>query len=110
MNKITLYQLPIDENETHNLSEIKELIEANSTLFVDSVLSTYGGDSRYSFVDDSFKVSSIVNGFVEFTCQVNFYAGCADQNETFDEDGSFEYEIEEGHLVFELDETVWRTE
>lgn len=110
MNKIVHYKLPLTEGGINNLNEISALIEDNSILFESAVLSTYGGDSRYSFLDDSFKVSSIVNGFVEFTCQVNFYAGCADQNDTFDESGSFEFEIEEGHLVFELDETVWRTE
>lgn len=110
MTNLKAYTLTIPEGASIDHQQIKAIIERNASLFNDFILSEYGGDARYSVFDESFKVTALADDFFEFTVQVQFFAGCADQNDVFDVDKNVDYEIEENQLSFELDETVWRTE
>ncbi|MEN4767308.1 hypothetical protein [Duffyella gerundensis] len=110
MQKIKTYTISIKDTDSSDLGEIKKVFEENASLFNAHFLSTYGGDARYSVIAGSFKVIGITEDFLEFTAQINFFAGCNDQNEVFDVDSCIDYEIDEDQITFELDETVWHTE
>lgn len=110
MSNIQTHTIPIPDGISSDLTKIKDVIEEHSSKFDDYILSAYSGDARYSVFDGSFEVTSISEDFFEFTAQVQYYAGCAGQNDVFDVDGSVEYQIENDQLSFELDETVWRYE
>ncbi|MDF7627699.1 hypothetical protein PUG46_00280 [Erwiniaceae bacterium L1_55_4] len=109
MPKLKTYKVPFDLAAT-NLDAIKKAIESKAIVFDDLVLSSYGGDARYSVFHDSFEVTSVTDSTFEFTVQVQYFAGCADQNDVFDFDEVVDYTIEDNQIVFELDETVWHQE
>ncbi|WP_313109597.1 hypothetical protein [Atlantibacter sp.] len=104
---IKTYEFPLDGNNSSNLTALKNIIEANSDNFEDFLLTDFGGDSRYSVIEGSFEVTNISDGFFEYSTEVNFYAGCADMNDTSTITGTMEYEIQNNSIVIELDETVW---
>lgn len=110
MSNIKTHVIPIPDGIAPDLTKVKELLEEHSSKFDDYILSAYSDDARYSVFDGSFEVTSITEDFFEFIAQVQYYAGCAGQNDVFDVDGSVEYQIDNGNLSFELDETVWRYE
>lgn len=104
------YTLPFQSGAPEDLKQVAAIFEENASLFDDHILSSYGGDARYSVLDGSFEVVSLTEDFLEFTAQVNFYSGCSDQNEVFDVEGSVDYALQDGNITFELDETVWHSE
>lgn len=109
MPKLQTYEIPY-ELDAANLESIKKAIESKASLFDDLILSSYGSDARYSVFHDSFEITAITDSTFEFTVQVQFFAGCSDQNDVFDFDDVVDYEIEDNKIVFELDETVWHQE
>lgn len=110
MQELKIYEIPLNDGDIEDLEKIKEAIEDNSHLFDDFILSRYGGDARYSVFDDSFSVSSISDDFFVINVQVQFYAGCSDQNGLDDVEECIKYENVGDVLTFELDETVWHQE
>lgn len=109
MTKLQTYEIPF-EHDPSNLDAVKVAIERQASLFDDLILSSYGGDARYSVFHDSFEITAITDNTFEFTAQVQYFAGCSDQNDVFDFDDVVDYEIAENKIVFELDETVWHQE
>ncbi|MEW5288328.1 hypothetical protein ABW286_03880 [Erwinia papayae] len=107
MKKSQLYSLDLNGASPE---EIRELLEKNESIFENSVLSVYGDDMRYSFVRGSLRINIISENFAEYRCDVNFFAGCSDQNETFSVTWNFKYKIEDEHIVIELDESEWNQE
>ncbi|MCX8958051.1 hypothetical protein EHW66_02270 [Erwinia psidii] len=107
MTKMTTYRIPLDGTDAEDPEGIRALFENNAGMFEEALLSSYAGDIRYSMLHKTFQVSSLSPGLIKYRCQLNFYAGCTDQNETFDEAGSVAYQIEDNQIVFALDETIW---
>lgn len=105
--KTTQYVFPLNGCSSTNLNALKEIIESNADDFDDFLLSDFGGDARYSVIDGSFEITKIDDGFLEYTAEINFYAGCADMDDTSTINGNMDYEIENGSIVIELDESVW---
>ncbi|AXF74959.1 hypothetical protein LU631_08450 [Erwinia tracheiphila] len=107
VNKMTVYRIPLGNSKSGDLEGAKTLFENNEKMFENTLLSKYAEDYRYFMLHETFTVLSVTHDMIEYTCKLNFYAGCTDQNETFDEHASVRYRIEDDHIVFELDETVW---
>ncbi|HEM8673202.1 TPA: hypothetical protein U2Q59_000818 [Enterobacter hormaechei] len=107
MQQIKNHKIPLDGTNPTDLNALKDIIESNSYMFEEYLLTDFGGDARYSVVDGSFEITAIAEGFFEYTAEINFYAGCADMNDTSSVNGTMEFEIEDGNIIFELDETVW---
>lgn len=100
----------IDLNGIHptNLEAVQGLLESNSHLFEDFFLARFGGDASYSVIDGSFEVTGIGEGFFEYEVGINFYAGCRNMNESFENTGMIEYEVRDGRIYIEVDEAVWK--
>lgn len=110
MKKMTKYQILLGDTDPQDPEAIKTCVEHHAEMFENALLSTYSNDSRYFMLRETFNVLSVLDNFIEYSCQLNFYAGCSDKNETFEEHGRVRYQIEENKIVFELDETVWHPE
>lgn len=107
MHQIKSYELPLNGKNPSDLNALKDIIESNADKFNEYLLTDFGGDARYSVIDGSFEITSIAEGFFEYKVQINFYAGCADMDDTSTVDGSMDFEIEDNSIIIELDETVW---
>lgn len=102
------YEIDLNGVDPANLDAVTELLESNSHLFDDYVLARYGGDASYSVIDGSFEVTGIGEDFFEYEVGINFFAGCRDMNNSFENTGTIEYEVRDGRLHIEVDEAVWR--
>ncbi len=107
MQQITNHQIPLSGTNSLDLNVLKDIIESNAGAFDEHLLTGFGGDARYSVIDGSFEIKSIAEGFFEYTAEINFYAGCADMDDTSTINGTMEFEIEDDKIIIELDETVW---
>lgn len=107
MQQITTHQIPLNGTSPSDLNTLKGIIESNAGVFDEHLLTGFGGDARYSVIDGSFKITMIAEGFFEYTAEINFYAGCADMDDTSTINGTMEFEIEGDNIIIDLDETVW---
>ena len=107
MQQIRNYELPLYGTNPTDLNALKVIIESNADKFDEYLLTGFGGDARYSVIDGSFEVTTIAEGFIEYTAEINFYAGCADMDDTSTINGTMDFEIEDDSIILELDETVW---
>ncbi len=107
MQQITTHQIPLYGTNPSDLNALKDIIESNAGSFDEHLLTGFGGDARYSVIDGSFEITVIAEGFFEYTAEINFYAGCADMDDTSTINGTMEFEIEDDNIIIELDETVW---
>lgn len=101
------YEISLNGIEHNDLDAIKDLIESNSHIFEPYFLSGYGGDAQYSIIDGSFEVIEIGVGFFECSMGINYYAGCRNLNNNHEDQNMFEYEIKDGKIHIEIDETIW---
>jgi len=101
------YRLPLNGTASSNLRAISEIIETNSGIFDNYLLSRYGDDSRYTVVDGSFEVTDIGEDIFSFTAEIEYYAGCPDINFEDTVNDQLEYEIIDSDIVINLDETSW---
>lgn len=98
---------PLHGVSPSNLRAISEIIETNSAIFDNYLVSGYGDDSRYQVVDGSFEVLDIGDEIFSYTAEIEYYAGCPDINFEDTVNGQLEYEIVDGNLVITIDETPW---
>ncbi|CFR18190.1 hypothetical protein [Yersinia frederiksenii] len=110
MTGIKTYEIPLNGINESDLESIKTLIESNAEIFKKDVLAKYGGDARYSLVDGSFEVIGISDEHIDFICLINFFSGCRDLNRTDPAEGQSGYYIENGNIIFDIDESIWEVE
>lgn len=110
MSDVKNYLIPLNGISPEDNVALKALFEAHSTLFDGAILSAYGGDVRYAVVDGTFSVTSLLDGQVDYQCQVNYFAPCHDQNDFFQVQGRADYEIEAGNVNLKVDETLWNVD
>lgn len=101
------YEISLNGSNPNNLETIKDILESNAHLFDKHLLADYGGDTRYSVMDGSFEVTEIGEEFFNFEAAINFFAGCSDLNDSSAVDGQLPYEVRNGSIHIEVDETVW---
>lgn len=102
------YLIPLNGVDPKNLEAIKGLLETHSSMFENYFLAGYGGDASYSVIDGSFEVISIGEDYFEYEVGINFFAGCRDMNDSHEDTGLIDYEIRDGEIHIELDDSVWR--
>lgn len=110
MSKKVQYEFDITGVSDGDLNALKGIIEASPSVFEDSVMSSFGGDARYTYESDSFKVTEIYDGEFIIEVDVSYFEGCKDKDDCNAVELSVSYEIVGSKMIFELDETVWRTE
>ena len=102
------YVIPLNGVDPKNLEAIKMLLEMSSEKFEDYFLAGYGGDASYSVIDGAFEVTSIGEDYFEYEVGINFFAGCRDMNDSHEDTGLIDYEVRDGSIHIELDDSVWR--
>lgn len=110
MRKVEQYSLEIPSDTPKTFEGLKSFIESMPEVFEEAVMSQYAHDQRYSYFSDNFEVVDIDEGSFTFEVDVQYYEGCKGKDDVTLECMTVEYEIKEGCLEFELDETVWRTD
>lgn len=110
MGQIKKYAIPLNGIPAADIAALKRVLEAHAALFNAAILSAYGGDIRYSVMDNSFTVTDISGGRIDYLCQVNYFAPCNDQNDFFQATGSAYYKIANDEIVLELDEKLWNVD
>lgn len=107
MDNIKKHTIYLGGGDVKDTVFLKQTIEGHASLFDRAILSTYGGDTRYTVVDNSFHITGISADKISYCCQVNYFSPCHSQNENFETAGSAYYHIMGDELVLALDETLW---
>ena len=110
MRKIQHYSISIPQDTPKTLQGVKVLIESHSHIFEDAVMAEYRGDQRYTYVSDNFEVTEIEEGAFTFEVYVSYFEGCKDRDGVDRQEMNVEFEIRNGCIEFDLDETVWNTD
>ena len=102
------YEIDLNGVDPANLDAVKGVLESHSHLFKDYFLAGYGGDARYSVIDGTFEVASIGGDYFEYEVGIDFFAGCKDMNDSHEDTGLIDYEVRDGRIHIELDDSIWR--
>lgn len=102
------YRLTLGNINPNDLNAISDLICKNADKFENFVLSSISdSDSRYSYDSYNFEITYIDEGSFNFSAPYTYYEGCVDNDFSSSVEGSIEYEIIDGELVFTLNELDW---
>ncbi|CAH1456085.1 TPA: hypothetical protein MFX78_23235 [Klebsiella pneumoniae] len=102
------YEIDLNGVDPANLDAVTGVLESHSHLFEDYFLAGYGGDASYSVIDGTFEVVSIGENYFEYEVGINFFAGCRDMNDSHEDTGLINYEVRDGCIHIELDDSIWR--
>lgn len=109
MSKYVKHHIDITGIDKDDLNALKTIIEDHAFLFEDTIMGSFGGDTRYTYEADSFEVDEIHDGDFSIKVDVSYYEGCKDKDDCDSQELSVSYEILGNEIVFELDETVWKS-
>jgi len=108
MNERLRVEIPFEPDEEEDVEALAaKLIKANERKFRSFFDRLINEDARYTFLEDSLSVPELVingaKGFASIIFTSDFYAGCRDMNGVEDHEESLEFEIRDGHMIFDIE-------
>lgn len=113
MQNLVEYSFDIPSDTPKTLKGLEGFIKSISHVFEAAIMGKFAGNREYTYIADNLEVTEInidpstCEGSFSFSVDVDFFKGCSGMDALLSEDLTVEFTIQNGMLLFVLDETLW---